>query len=61
MRNLTYAYKDVPDRKTGGTMDEAESGLTLLGMISMIDPPRETVPAAIAAAKEACIKIVVIT
>lgn len=61
MRDLSYAYKDIPDRQEGMTMEDAESWLTFLGMVSMMDPPRETVPTAIAGAKEAHIKIIVIT
>jgi P-type Ca2+ transporter type 2C len=61
MRNLTYAYKDIASRESTMKMEDAESWLTFLGMVSMIDPPRETVPEAILAAKEANIKIVVIT
>lgn len=61
MRNLAYAYKDITNRESTYTMEEAESGLTFLGMVSMIDPPRQTVPAAIEAAKQAHIKIIVIT
>lgn len=61
MRDLSYAYKDISDWNENMTMDEAESELTFLGMVSMIDPPRATVPGAIAAAKEAHIKIIVIT
>lgn len=61
MRNLSYAYKDLPAWSEGHTVDDAESWLIFLGMVSMIDPPRETVPAAIIAAQEAHIKIVVIT
>lgn len=61
MRNLAYAYKDITNRESTYTMDAAESDLTFLGMVSMIDPPRQTVPAAIEAAKQAHIKIIVIT
>jgi Ca2+-transporting ATPase len=61
MRNLAFAYKDIHVFDAHMTMDQAESKLTLLGLVSMIDPPRETVPYAIAAAREAHIKIVVIT
>jgi magnesium-transporting ATPase (P-type) len=35
--------------------------LIIMGMVSMIDPPRETVPIAIEACREAHIKIVIIT
>lgn len=61
MRNLTYAYKDVDTRNEHERMEDTEKDLTLVGMVSMIDPPREAVKDAIAAAKQAHIKIIVIT
>lgn len=63
MRNLAFAYKTLPsDTKTNNLhMDTVESGLTLLGMVSMIDPLREEVPAAMKAAAEAHIRVNVIT
>lgn len=63
MRNLAYAYKILPantDPKTI-TMEQAESGLTYLGMVSMIDPLRDEVPAAMTNAHKAHIKISIIT
>lgn len=63
MRNLVYAVKELPSdinvKKV--SMEEVESELTLLGMISMIDPLREEVPAAMAAAHKAHIRVNVIT
>lgn len=61
MRNLSYAYKDIADWSEDMTTQQIESDLTFLGMVSMIDPPRANVPAAIAAAKAAHIKIIIIT
>lgn len=61
MRNLTYAYKDISERSEDMSMETIESQLTFLGMVSMIDPPRKSVHAAIAAAKQAHIKIIIIT
>jgi len=43
------------------TRPDAESGLTLLGLIAMVDPPREGVAAAVADAHRAGIRIHVIT
>lgn len=63
MRNLGYAYKALP----AGTninklkMADIEKDLTWLGMVSIIDPLREEVPAAMADAHKAHIKIAVIT
>ncbi|GAC1387879.1 MAG: cation-transporting P-type ATPase [Candidatus Saccharimonadales bacterium] len=63
MRNLAYAYKVLP----AGTdpkkikMEDAEKNLTFMGLVSMIDPLREEVPAAMRAAHAAHIKISIIT
>lgn len=63
MRNLAMAYKELPalDKHKKLTINESESGLTLLGMASMIDPPREEIPEAMAAARRAKIPISIIT
>ncbi|USN55690.1 MAG: cation-transporting P-type ATPase [Candidatus Peribacteria bacterium] len=61
MRNLCYAYKDLAVFSGQETMQEIESGLTIVGLVSMIDPPRETVAAAIEACHLAHIKVVIIT
>ncbi len=63
MRNLAFAFKPLEAKTNIDKMDEddAESGLTLLGMVSMIDPLREEVPAAMQAAHEANIRIAVVT
>ncbi|PRY32913.1 cation-translocating P-type ATPase [Pseudosporangium ferrugineum] len=44
-----------------GDRAAAEAGLTLLGLVAMADPPRPAVPAAVAAAHRAGIRIHVIT
>ncbi|GAA2673399.1 cation-translocating P-type ATPase [Actinoplanes palleronii] len=41
--------------------ETAETGLTLLGLVAMVDPPREAVPAAVADAHRAGITVHVIT
>jgi magnesium-transporting ATPase (P-type) len=43
------------------TQDEAESGLTLLGLAGMLDPPRPEVTEAVAACLRAGIRIVMVT
>jgi Ca2+-transporting ATPase len=62
LRNLAFAIKEL-DEKTAkeATIDQIESGLTLVGLVSMIDPLRETVPAAMEAARLAHIKINIVT
>jgi Ca2+-transporting ATPase len=42
-------------------MEEVESNLTVVGMVSMIDPLRDAVPAAMAAAHQAHIKVNIVT
>lgn len=59
MRNLGFAYKISKTKKP--TMEEAESGLVFLGLVSMIDPPRTEVKAALLAAHLAHIKVIIIT
>lgn len=62
-RNLGYAFKVLPkgtDLKKL-TMEQAESGLIWLGMVGMMDPLRDEVPAAMKAAHNAHIKVSIIT
>jgi Ca2+-transporting ATPase len=62
MRNLAFAYKTMPATKLNKIeQDDAESGLTLLGMVSMIDPLREEVIEAMEAAHKAHIRVSVVT
>lgn len=63
MRNLGYAYKSLPagtDPKSV-SMESAENKLTWLGLVSMQDPLRDEVPAALEAAEAAHIKVSIIT
>ncbi|MCZ0962658.1 cation-translocating P-type ATPase [Paracoccus benzoatiresistens] len=41
--------------------DTLEEGMTFLGFVGLIDPPRPEVPAAIAACRRACVRVVMIT
>jgi Ca2+-transporting ATPase len=63
MRNLGFAYKKLPAKTNLDTltMDEAESDLVYLGMVSMMDPLREEVIDAMKAAHQAHIGVAVIT
>ncbi|MGX6961633.1 cation-translocating P-type ATPase [Vagococcus xieshaowenii] len=59
LRVLAFAYKDL-DSQEGITLDD-ESDLIFVGLLAMIDPPREEVYDAIREAKQAGIKTVMIT
>lgn len=63
LRNLAFAYKVLPAKTDVDklTLESVESGLTYLGMVSMIDPLREEVPAAMQAAHDAHIRVSIIT
>lgn len=63
MRNLAYAYKPLPNDAHVHSlrMEEAESALIFIGMVSMIDPLREDVAKAMDAAHAANIKVSIIT
>jgi Ca2+-transporting ATPase len=47
--------------KTGQTMDEPESSMTMLGLVAMMDPPREEARAAVETTTAAGIRAVMIT
>lgn len=59
LRVLAFAYKETDENDILELEDE--SGYTFLGLISMMDPPREESRAAVADAKRAGIKTVMIT
>jgi len=62
LRNLAFATRTLTEHEAkNGAIDDIESGLTLVGMVSMIDPLRETVPDAMQAARDAHIKINIVT
>ena len=58
LRVLAFAYKPLENRELAL---EDENDLVFVGLMAMIDPPREQVPAAVADAKSAGIKTVMIT
>jgi magnesium-transporting ATPase (P-type) len=59
LRILALAWKPVERADIG--QNEAESGLTLIAVAGMIDPPRPEVPGAIKLCHEAGIRVVMIT
>lgn len=61
LRVIAVAYKNVPRSSISNNPADMENGLTLIGLIGMIDPPREEVKGAVALCKEAYIKPVMIT
>jgi Ca2+-transporting ATPase len=58
-RVLAFAFKEVKDSHL--PEEEIEKELIFLGLVGMMDPPREEVKEAIKIAKEAGIKVVMIT
>ncbi len=60
LRVLAFAYKDVPSKKTY-KIGEVEGGMTFVGLVGMIDPPRPEVKKAIMTCKTAGIDVKMIT
>lgn len=60
-RIIGYAIKEIPTLPESIKADEIESSLTLIGFVSMIDPPREEAKQAVAECKKAGIIPVMIT
>ncbi len=61
LRVLAVAYKTIDTVPENPTSDELESGLTFLGLVGMIDPPRPEAKEAVKLCKRAGIKPVMIT
>ena len=59
LRVLSFAYREVEESKVIGLEDEND--YTFIGLISMMDPPREESKEAVADAKRAGIKPIMIT
>ena len=62
LRVLGLAYKSLPGKEQGSEVAEgAEEEMVWLGLVGMIDPPREEVKQAVALCKQAGIESVMIT
>lgn len=61
LRVLAMSYKDLPADARDFEMEEIESGLTYVGLMGMIDPPRDEVPPAIKMCNQAGIRSVMVT
>ena len=61
LRVLAVGYKEIPSLPAELSSEELENGLTLLGLVGMIDPPRPEAKVAVATCRKAGIKPVMIT
>jgi len=60
LRVLALARRELP-RGASGEPERDETGLTFLGLVGMIDPPRPEVPGAVRSARAAGIRVLVVT
>ena len=61
LRVLACGYKEIDHKPTSEEIKSIESGLIFIGMVGMIDPPREEAKKAVEKCKNAGIKTVMIT
>lgn len=61
LRVLAVAYKEIDSLTEPPTSEELENGLTFMGLVGMIDPPRPEAREAVALCRRAGIKPVMIT
>lgn len=61
LRVLAVAYKELDEIPEKPTFEELEYGLTFVGLVGMIDPPRPECKVAVATCRQAGIKPVMIT
>ena len=61
LRVLAVGYKEIEEVPAVPTSEELENGLTLMGLVGMIDPPRPEAKVAVATCRKAGIKPVMIT
>lgn len=61
LRVLAIAYKELDKIPENPSFEELENGLTFIGLVGMIDPPRPECKVAVATCRQAGIKPVMIT
>ena len=61
LRVLAVGYKEIDKVPAEATSEELENGLTFMGLVGMIDPPRPECKVAVATCRRAGIKPVMIT
>lgn len=61
LRVLAVAYRQVAKAEASNVSEELEKNLVFVGLIGMIDPPREEAKSAIALCRQAGIKTIMIT
>ena len=61
LRTLAVAYRPLTEREASAPEDVCEQDLIFVGTVGIIDPPREEAALAIAEAREAGIRVVMIT
>jgi len=61
LRVLGFAYKEIDHKPTQKEVENIENDLTFVGLVGMIDPPREEAKLAVDKCKTAGIKTVMIT
>jgi len=61
LRVLGFAYRDLSGVGPGAYGEEAERGLVWVGMMAMIDPPREGTAEAVAACRALGVSVVMVT
>jgi len=61
LRVLAMGYKELPPTLEEFQPEDVELGLTFVGLVGMIDPPRKEVPKAIEVSKHAGIRSVMVT
>ena len=61
LRVLAFAYKTTPEGLHALEESSSEKGLVFLGLMGMMDPPREEVKEAVQKCREAGLKVVMIT